>query len=201
MNELQFDQLLHIQTTGDQYGYPTLTHYHRYEPTPYAALEQLFEKYSLESTDCVVDMGCGKGRVPFYVHHRFHIKVIGVEMNSTFYENALTNKTQYMKKNSVKNNAIDFQCVLAQDYLIQHKDNVFFFFNPFSVQIFRKVVDNILRSVEEEPRQIHLILYYPSLEYLHFLEYETNFELDKEIFLKEVSTHNINERILLFRYE
>ncbi|KOO48350.1 class I SAM-dependent methyltransferase [Viridibacillus arvi] len=199
MNDQQFDQHLHIETTGNQYGYPTLTHYHRYEPTPYAALDQLFEKYSLESTDCVVDMGCGKGRVPFYVHHRFHTNVVGVEMNSTFYENALTNKIQYMKKYSVKNNAIDFQCVFAQDYLVQQKDNVFFFFNPFSVQIFRKVVNNILRSVELEPRQISLILYYPSIDYVQFLQYETNFELENEIFLEEVSVRNVNERILVFK--
>lgn len=121
-------------------------------------------------------------------------------MNSTFYENALTNKVQYMKKHSVKNSAIDFECVLAQDYLIQPKDNVFFFFNPFSVQIFRKVVNNILRSVELEPRQISLILYYPSIDYVQFLQYETNFELENEIFLKEVSIRNINERILVFNY-
>lgn len=79
MNEIQFDQLLHIETGGNQYGYPTLTHYHRYEPTPYAALDQLFEKYSLESTDCVVDMGCGKGRVPFMCITAFIQMLLGLK--------------------------------------------------------------------------------------------------------------------------
>ncbi|MBK3496652.1 class I SAM-dependent methyltransferase [Viridibacillus sp. YIM B01967] len=200
MNEQQYDKFLHIQTVGDEFGYPTLAHYHRYEPTPYVALEQFFDTYQLASTDHVVDMGCGKGRVPFYIHHRFQTQVVGVEMNPTFYDSALMNKTQYTKKFRMKSASIDFQCVLAQDYIVKHEDNVFFFFNPFSIQIFRKVINNILQSIEEVPRQIHVILYYPSLDYVQFLQYETNFELQDEILIKELSTHNPNERILSFRY-
>lgn len=47
MNEQQYDHMLNIETTGYQYGFPKLAKYHRYEPTPYSGLEQLFESYEL----------------------------------------------------------------------------------------------------------------------------------------------------------
>ena len=85
MNEHQYDKLLNIQTTGYQYGFPKLVKYHRYEPTPYSGLEQLFEQYELPPNAKFLDIGCGKGRVPIYVYDRFHIPVIGIEMDQKFY--------------------------------------------------------------------------------------------------------------------
>lgn len=42
MIDYKYDKLLSIKTTGDCEGPSAHVHYHRYEPTPYAALEQLF---------------------------------------------------------------------------------------------------------------------------------------------------------------
>ena len=69
MNEQQYDKYLNINTVGFQYGFPKLAKYHRYEPTPYSGLEQLFEIYELPKNAHFLDIGCGKGRVPIYVHH------------------------------------------------------------------------------------------------------------------------------------
>ena len=57
----------------------------------------------------------------------------------------------------------------------------FYFFNPFSLQLFIKVLNNILISVEEFPREIDLIFYYPSEEYIDYLENYTALTLKKEI--------------------
>jgi len=199
MIEYKHDKLLSIKTTGNQETTPAQPHYHPYEPTAYAALEQLFSRYRLSSDDCLVDMGCGKGRVAFYIHHHFEASAVGIEMNPSLYEAALKNKMSYGRKNKRNRGSIDFQCVLAQDYTITKRDNVFFFFNPFSVQIFMTVVQHIMRSVEESPRKVDLILYYPSNEYLFYLMNHTPFQLIDEIKLDYVYERNDNERLLIFR--
>ena len=60
-------------------------------------------------------------------------------------------------------------------------DNKFYFFNPFSLQLFIKVLNNILISVEKFPREIDLIFYYPSEEYINYLETYTALILKQEI--------------------
>ena len=71
--------------------------------------------------------------------------------------------------------------IFAEDYKVTPLDNKFYFFNPFSLQLFIKVLNNILISVEEFPREIDLIFYYPSEEYIDYLENYTALTLKQEI--------------------
>ena len=195
MNEQQFDKYLHINTIGEQYGFPKLAHYHRYEPTPYVGLEQLFAHYEMPENAVFIDMGCGKGRVPIYVHSKFKIETVGVEMDAGFFEEAMKNRENYLQhKNS--HVPITFIHSIAEEYSIKPSDNVFFFFNPFSIHIFRTVVHNIWKSYELNMREIHIILYYPPYDYLQFLHHGTPFELIHEVHLEKEK--NINERLCVF---
>lgn len=196
MNETQFERLLNIHTAGFQYGFPKLAHYHRYEPTPYEGLEQLFESYELPANACCVDIGCGKGRVPIYLHYKCNIPTVGIEMDEKFFVEAEHNKEQYAKKMGRKDVPIQFFHMLGEQYEITRENNVFFFFNPFSIAIFRKIVNNIIMSYERYTRDIHLILYYPAHDYLDYLQYETAFSLIYEMQLKH--ERNMNERIVIF---
>jgi SAM-dependent methyltransferase len=200
MKEYYYDKLLSIKTGGDQEGFNKSFHYHRYEPTPYGALEELFNEYQLSSSDRIVDFGCGKGRLNFFIYHLFNSTVVGIEMNEDFYHDAIENRSSYLKKTNVSNAAIYFYCCLAQEYQIDPYDNRFYFFNPFSVQIFMKVINNILQSVEKFERNIELILYYPSEDYIYYLENNTSFELKKEIILPYFYDHNSNERFLIYQF-
>ena len=47
MKEKYYEELLNIKTTGDQSWDETKKCYHPYEPTPYFALDKLFESYYL----------------------------------------------------------------------------------------------------------------------------------------------------------
>jgi SAM-dependent methyltransferase len=200
MKEQDYDKLLNIKTTGEQVGFNKSDHYHRYEATPYEGLEQLCKQYELTSNDHIVDFGCGKGRLNFYIHYHFGATVSGVEMNEQYYQDALENKKRYAKKVSKGIEKIHFYHCYAEQYEIKPFDNKFYFFNPFSIQIFRKIVDNLLRSVEEQSREVELILYYPSHEYIFYLENSTLFEWKEEILLANVSKRNDSERFLVYRY-
>ncbi|MEH7484815.1 methyltransferase [Neobacillus drentensis] len=199
MKEYYYDKLMGIKTGGDQEGFNKSFHYHRYEPTPYSALEELFNNYKLTSRDRIVDFGCGKGRLNFFIHYLFNAMVVGVEMNEDFYQEAIENRTSYLKKTDTRNSNIDFYCGLAEEYQIDPYDNRFYFFNPFSIQIFMKTINNILLSVEKSERNIELILYYPSEDYIYYLENDTSFELKKEITLPYFYEQNSNERFLIYQ--
>lgn len=201
MKEYYYDKLLGIKTRGDQKGFNKSTHYHRYEPTPYNALEELFNHYQLKSSDQIVDFGCGKGRLNFFIHHLFNATVIGIEMNEDFYQEAMINHSNYLKKTNKSKDKVHFLCCFAEEYQIAPLDNRFYFFNPFSIQIFMKVINNILLSLEKTEREIELILYYPSEDYIYFLENHTSFELKGEIILPHVYEQNPNERFLIYRLE
>ena len=199
MKEHYYDKLLNIKTKEKQQCFHKSLQYHRYEPTPYSALEELFRHYELKSSDRVVDFGCGKGRLNFYIHYFFHSEVIGVEMDEMLYEKAMANLERYIRKTKNRKEKIQFQCCLAEEYPINPLDNRFYFFNPFSIQVFRNVINNILRSVERYQRQIDVVLYYPSEDYIYYLENYTAFELIMEVKIPIIYKHNPNERFLVYR--
>ncbi len=201
MNENHYEKLLNIKTGQDMKKLHPITHYHPYEPTPYSALEELFKHYEVKKDDQIVDFGCGKGRLNFFIHYFYGANVTGIELDEIFYQDAVENRERYFDKNKKKSSSIQFHCCLAEEYSINGLDNRFYFFNPFSVHIFKKIIHNILSSLETDPRDMEVVLYYPSEDYIHFLENQTVFELKQEILLPDEYPKNQNERFLIYRYE
>ncbi|WP_313892789.1 SAM-dependent methyltransferase [Psychrobacillus sp.] len=200
MKEQDHDRLLRIKTEGIREWQHQSAHYNRYEATPYEALATLFDEYECRPTDRFVDFGCGKGRFPFYVHHHLHASVTGVEMSGQLYQEAMDNVTKYMERAKPSRASLQFECCLAEEYKIDLAENRFYFFNPFSISIFQKVVSNILLSVDSHPRPVDIILYYSTVDYIQYLETNTLFELLKEVKIPGMYEQNENERFLIFRY-
>src|SRR5690554_1854039 len=166
------DKFLNIKTTGTRNNKDK--HHFRYEATPYSDLYLLFQKVTLNESDHFVDFGSGRGRVCFYVHHLFNCYTYGIEINLSIYHEALLNLESYSGKHD-SNDKIQFLMEYAENYEIKEFQNVFFFFNPFTVQIFKKVIYNIIESVNKHPREITIILTYPILDYVSFILQETDF--------------------------
>lgn len=120
-------------------------------------------------------------------------------MNSSYYEIALQNKDSYSSSGQRKKGKIHFVNCLAESYRIAPSDNKFYFFNPFSVHVFAKVVNNILLSQEDYERTIDIILYYPSLDYILYLDTKTPFTLLQEIDIEDLSDKDPREGFLIFR--
>lgn len=198
MIENNYESLLNIKTTGEQSWDETKKCYHPYEPTPYFALDKLLENYSINETDSVIDFGCGKGRLNFYLNYKYNCNVLGIEMDEKFYNQCIVNKKEYIEKSKNKDDKVNFKCIFAQEYKIEDNDNKFYFFNPFSVQIFMKVVDNILISFENNPRNMDIILYYPSNDYIYYLENYTPFIQKEEVRLDDWYKDDNQERFLIY---
>lgn len=161
MIERAYDEHLGIHTRGISQWQDNSPHYNRLEPTPYKALDKLTESYSLCKKDKLVDFGCGRGRVLFYMHSKFETPVVGIDYDSKSYEEAISNKYSYLDKQKNINAPILLVNGLAQAYEIKDDENKFYFFNPFSIKIFKLVVNNILESVKIHKRHVDIILYYP----------------------------------------
>ena len=197
MNERQYEQLLQIKTAGTQQGFPASVEYHRYEPTPYEALDMLRDAYPLSSSDTIVDFGSGKGRLPFYLAYTFRVRAIGVEMDENLHQDALQNWINYAKKHRNRG-SVQFIHGYAERFSIPPEATRFYFFNPFSLNVFRQVVRNIMESVDLAPRTVDLVLYYPADEYLHFLNDETPFGYIQDV---RLPLKNLHERFLIYRFD
>lgn len=199
MEDFYYEKLFNIKTTGEQQGFYESYHYNRYEATSYLALESLFKEYKVNNDDCIVDFGCGKGRLSFYINYYFNSKVTGIEMNNNYFNTCINNKKNYLKNYSKQKNKIEFVNEFAEEYAVSSTDNKFYFFNPFSLQIFMKVIKNILLSMEKYPRDIELILYYPSDDYIYYLENYTGFMLNQEINIPNLSLIDKRQKFLIYK--
>lgn len=193
-NEDTCDKLLQINTSGrddsnsDNHRFP-------YEPTPYTVLERLADSGFFGQNERVLDYGCGKGRVGFFLSFRTKASVIGIEYDERIYKIALENQ-----KTAVKNAKADFVLTKAEDYKVPADVNKCYFFNPFSVEILRKVMARIIESYYGDPREILLFFYYPTDEYIGYLMTVDELEFYDEIDCTDLFEDNDRrERIMIFR--
>ena len=192
-NEQTWDKLLQIKTSGrddsnsDQYRYP-------YEPTPYSVLERLANSGFIRKRDVVLDYGCGKGRVDFFLSYQVKAKSIGIEYDERIYQSALDNL-----KTGIFSGRTEFVLARAEGYVVSSEINRCYFFNPFSVEILRKVMSRIIDSYYENPREILLFFYYPSEEYISYLMTVDTLEFYDEILCEDLFEGNdVRERIMIF---
>ena len=77
--------------------------------------------------------------------------------------------------------------------------NRYYFFNPFSVELLRKVMARIIESYYEKPREVFLFFYYPSEEYISYLMTVGELEFYDEIDCSDLFEGNyLRERIMIF---
>ncbi len=191
--ETAWDKRLQIKTVGrdeenaDQYRYP-------YEPTPYSVLERLAAGGLMGAGDTVLDYGCGKGRVAFFLSAQTRTSAIGIEYDERIFQQALENR-----KTAVSRAKASFVQTRAETYPVPQEVNRCYFFNPFSMEILRKVMARVLESYYENPRKILLFFYYPSVEYLSYLMTIDELEYYDEIPCGDLfEGNNPRERIVIF---
>lgn len=189
------DQTMHIITEEIQHDGKDSFDFHRYEPTPYPILDTIFSAFPPKPDDILVDYGCGLGRLNFYAAYCFHVASVGIEMSDEYYHRALANKKSFVGQKD----CISFLHCRAEEYTVSKNDTIFYFFNPFSLTIFRPVIRNILLSYEEAPRTITLLLYYPEDELIFYMERHTCFQLIDEIAASDAIIRDRRERFLVYQ--
>lgn len=192
--ESTWDQRLKIKTVGrdeakaDQYHHP-------YEPTPYCVLERLVNSGFFRKDDVVLDYGCGKGRVSFFLSYRTNANTVGIEYDDRIYKSAMENRQAAGSKAKA-----DFVLTRAEEYIVPPSVNRCYFFNPFSVEILRKVIARVMESYYANPREMFLFFYYPSDEYIAYLMTVDELEFYDEIECGDLfGGKDRRERIMIFQ--
>ena len=192
-NEMQWDKLLKIKTTGrddsnsDRHRYP-------YEPTPYCVLERLASSGYIGKRNSLLDYGTGKGRVCFYLSYQCRCKVIGIEYDERLYNGAkLNQETAIAARETV------FVMENAENYVVPANVDRCYFFNPFSVEILKTVLSKIMDSYYENPRELLLFFYYPSEEYVaHLMTRDSLMLVDEIVCVDLFPGNDPREKVLIF---
>ena len=194
MTESQWDKLLRIKTSGrddshsDKYHYP-------YEPTPYSVLERLAQSGYFGKRNRVLDYGCGKGRVDFFLAYQIGCPCIGVEYDARIFGAALKNKAS-----AVSGSKVEIICEKAEVYPVPGTVDRMFFFNPFSLEILKRVVNRIRATGEGQERL--LFFYYPSDDYRAWLMTLNELTFVDEIDCRDLfEGENARERIMIYKIE
>ncbi len=189
-----WDSLLKIKTTGrddsisDTVNYP-------YEPTDYPVLERLANEGYIRKNNYLLDYGCGKGRVDFFLSYQTRCSSIGIDYDERMIRVALDNRVK-----SVSGSRTAFICENAANYTVPPEVDRIYFFNPFSVEVLEAVLTKIMESFYEHQREILLFFYYPSDEYMSVLMREQRLDFLDELPCEDLFPDKDNrERIMIFR--
>ena len=119
---------------------------------------------------------------------------IGVEYDERIYNKAIENKEK-----AISAGRVAFKAENAEYFSVPREVDRIYFFNPFSLEILQKVIHRILESYYEKPREIKLLFYYPSDEYISYLMTVDEFMFEDEIDCRDLFPGNdMRERIVIF---
>ena len=136
-------------------------------------------------------------RADFFLSYQTRCHTIGVEYNERIYEKAVENREQ-----GVAAGRTEFVLADAVQFSVPAEVDRIYFFNPFSIEILKKVLARVLESYYENPRELFLFFYYPSDEYISYL-----MTVDELIFSDEIDCRDLfpgenkRERIVVFEVE
>ncbi|MDO4866366.1 MAG: class I SAM-dependent methyltransferase [Clostridia bacterium] len=162
MNDREWDKRLRIRTTGREDE--ANANYSPYEPTPYSVLERLADSGLIRRRDRLLDYGCGKGRVAFFMAEAVGCGVTGIDHSRKLIDIARENR-----RTARAGDRVTLTCCLAEQYE-PASENAFFFFNPFSEKVFEGVLRRLRERWYRAPEALTLFCYYPSEEYIACLE-------------------------------
>jgi predicted RNA methylase len=168
----------------------------RQESTPFNHISNILQTLKITPEDVFVDMGSGKGRV-LLMAGLFPFKcIVGVDVSQKLNEICKLN-IERMKKNLKAKNFLIITSN-ANDYEIPDDATFIYFFNPFGMEVMKKVVERIIDSVDRHPRKVTIIWHNPKYE----MEFERYYDLKKTreinwrnfgLYLSKVVFYEVNQ--------
>ena len=116
-------------------------------------LWHVLDKMNITRDDSFLDFGSGRGTALLVASMFRYGQLYGVELSERLYEESVSN----MKAFGIKNvNLINDDAACVHDEI--DKCNHFYFFNPFPMDVFKVVIDNVSTSLRVTKRAA--VLYY-----------------------------------------
>ncbi|SEG11136.1 Histone methylation protein DOT1 [Eubacterium ruminantium] len=190
--ENRLDSELNIRTANDLDEIKVMSD-HTYEGTGYVTLDIIIDMLELGEDDVLVDLGCGLGKVIYYVNHKVGCKTIGVEGDERIFKLLSENHDGYKNKSSrakqgagnvlvlgstgapvkIVNSKVEDIINISEELLDNHSfanagSLYFYFFNPFPVDILKGFISRVIEEAGDHhfgSKKISFVFYYLSPEY------------------------------------
>lgn len=142
--------------------------YVHYVPSTVFSIKKIVDALNINSNDSILDYGSGKGKAIYEFSKFSFSKIGGVELSEELFRISEQNmkKLKLFEIEIYNENALDFKKL--SNY------NHFFFFDPFSIDVFSGVINNIIESCKITPREI-VIIYVHSRGHHKILEHIKGF--------------------------
>jgi SAM-dependent methyltransferase len=119
------------------------------------AMERVLDCLNITPQDAIIDFGCGKGGALITLAKYPFSKITGIELSAKLIDIAERN----LRKLRIDNVTIEFGDATGFTALDDY--TYFYFFNPFPCPVMRKVIGNIMESVDRKPRKVTIIYLNP----------------------------------------
>jgi hypothetical protein len=135
-----------------------------YLPTRPAAAREMLRELPIQShaSYTFVDFGSGRGRMLLLAGEYPFEQVEGIELNAELHEAAEINLLNHRGFN-MKCGGIKSCNIIATDYYFPNRKLVLYFFNPFGDEIMQRVLGRLDESLEQNPRDVLVVIFYPEL--------------------------------------
>lgn len=134
-----------------------------YQPVPPEDFRAIMSSLALDFRRFTfVDIGSGKGRAVLLAHEYGFGRVIGVELLPELDRIARNN----LRKLGVpeENSGIELLCRDAAEFEFPNQQLLVFLFNPLPAPGLQRVVDNLARSLQKNPRAVYVVYANPEQE-------------------------------------
>lgn len=147
-----------------------------YDATPWAFRRRMFRGLPVGRDDVFVDFGSGKGRVVLLAATHFPFRrVIGVEIAEEL--NAIARENVARMQHRLQARSVEVVTTDAAEFRVPDDMTYAYFFNPFQGEVFQRVIDNIVASVDRVPRPLTLIYANPVMS--AYVESTGRFEVSR----------------------
>jgi SAM-dependent methyltransferase len=152
-----------ISTAGQHID---IDHFHPdrvwYEPSNWTHLRRMLKRRDVEPDDVFVDYGCGKGRILYQAARLPFKRVIGVEIAEDLAVVARANVKRVQDR--LRCSDVEVITADAATWPVPDDVTVAYFYYPFVGDTFKRVIDNIVSSLERAPRRMRIIYAIPTME-------------------------------------
>lgn len=168
-----------------------------YEAIPERILRDILDGLNIDySQFTFIDFGSGKGRALLIASDYPFRKIIGVEFAPALHQIANSNIAHY-KSPTQKCRNIESICVDATSYELPDENIVAFLYTPFKPPVLSVVVNRLMTSVREFPRELVIAFYGSEPNSLRIL-HETGLT-SHQLKIRHDFTHSIQRMAIILR--
>ena len=167
----------------------------RYGATPRFVVPRVLRKLKVGRDDVFLDLGSGKGRVVRQAAMFRFKRVIGVEIAEEL--NRVSRHNIEQSRDRLACQDVELVTMDVVDYEIPDDVTIAYLFHPFTGGIFGRVIDNLVASLDRNPRELRIVYVVPTMA--SRIRESGRFELERKMRAPHPPALRNWHQVLIFR--